>query len=180
MKEQPLGMLAGLRITVIRSAVFGTIAVYGIAVGLMALASIPIGSALLGGVIIVILHWFSELLHQLGHAWAARRTGYPMIGIRFGALWVFSTSLYPPDEPALPARIHIRRALGGPLYSAGLSALAFIIILLSFGSANALWLFVLWFFFLENLFVMSLQVFIPLGFNDGGTLWHWLRQRKSI
>jgi hypothetical protein len=24
---------------------------------------------------------------------------------------------------------------------------------------------------------MTLQVFIPLGFNDGATIWHWLRQR---
>ena len=71
---------------------------YVIVIGLMmAVFNIPIGSALLGGVIVVILHWFSELVHQLGHAWAARRTGYPMIGIRCGTFGVFATSLYPPD-----------------------------------------------------------------------------------
>ena len=177
MKEQSLGALAGLRLTAIPAALLGTIAVYAIAIGLMALVNIPVGSALLGGVLIVILHWFSELIHQLGHAWAARRTGYPMIGVRFGALWVFSTSLYPPDEPALAARVHIRRALGGPIFSAWLSAVAFIALLLTSSSADALWSFVMWFFFLENLCVMTLQAFIPLGFNDGGTIWHWLRQR---
>ena len=51
---------------------------------MMAVFNIPIGSALFGGVIVVVLHWFCETVHQLGHAWAARRTGYPMTGMRFG------------------------------------------------------------------------------------------------
>jgi hypothetical protein len=178
MQERSLGTLASLQVTMIPLAVTGSIALYVIVIGLMiAVFSIPIGSALLGGVIVVILHWFSELVHQLGHAWAARRTGYPMIGIRFGKLGVFATSLYPPDEPALPARVHIRRAVGGPIFSAWLSAIAFLIILMTIRDADAMWEFVLWFFFLENLFVMTLQVFIPLGFNDGATIWRWVRAR---
>jgi hypothetical protein len=177
MKERKLGTLAGLQLTMIPAAVIGSIALYVIAVVLMAIFNIPIGSALFGGLIVVVLHWLSELVHQLGHAWAARRTGYPMTGVRFGALAVFATSLYPPDEPPLPAKVHIRRALGGPIFSAWLSSIAFIVILMTARSIDALWSFVLWFFFLENLFVMTLQVFIPLGFNDGGTIWHWIRQR---
>jgi len=178
MKERPLGTLAGLRLTATRSALIGSIVLYVIAIGLMIAAfNIPIGTALFGGVIVVSLHWFSELVHHLGHAWAARRTGYPMIGIRYGTLGVFATSLYPPDEPALPAAVHIRRALGGPIFSAWLSAIAFLVILMIMRGADAMWAFVLWFFFLENLFVMTLQVFIPLGFNDGATIWHWVRRR---
>lgn len=177
MKERLLGTLAGLPLTATPAALMGTIALYVIVIVLMAALSIPIGSALLGGVIVVVLHWLTELAHQLGHAWAARRTGYPMTGIRFGKLGVLSTALYPPDEPPLPGKIHIRRALGGPIFSAWLSAVAFITILLTIRSADALWSFVLWFFFLENFFVMTLQVFIPLGFNDGGTIWRWVRQR---
>ena len=177
MKERSLGTLAGLHLTVIPAALIGSIVLYVIAIVLMAVLNIPIGSALLGGVIVVILHWFSELVHQLGHSWAARRTGYPMTGIRFGTLWIFSTSLYPPDEPALPANVHLRRASGGPIFSAWLSAIAFLIILMTIRSADAMWAFVLWFFFLENLVVMTLQVFIPLGFNDGATVWRWVRKR---
>jgi hypothetical protein len=177
MKERKLGTLAGLQLTMIPAAVIGSIALYVIAVVLMAIFNIPIGSALFGGLIVVVLHWLSELVHQLGHAWAARRTGYPMTGVRFGALAVFATSLYPPDEPPLPAKVHIRRALGGPIFSAWLSSIAFIVILLTARSIDTLWSFVLWFFFLENLLVLTLQVFIPLGFNDGGTIWHWIRQR---
>ncbi len=177
MKERSFGTLAGLRLTVIPAAVIGSIALYVIVVVLMAAFNIPIGSALLGGVIVVILHWFTDLVHQLGHAWAARRVGYPMTGVRFGYLGVLSTALYPPDEPTLPAQIHIRRALGGPIFSAWLSAMAFLVILITIRGAEAVWSFVLWFFFLENFFVMTLQVFIPVGFNDGATVWRWIRKR---
>jgi hypothetical protein len=177
MKEWALGTLAGLRVTARRSALVGSIALYVIVIGLMMAFNIPLGSALLGGVIVVILHWFSELVHQLGHAWAARRTGFPMMGIRCGTFGVLATSLYPPAEPALPATVHLRRALGGPIFSAWLSAFAFLVVLVTAGSAAAVWEFAAWFFFLDNLLVMTLQVFIPLGFNDGATIWQWVRQR---
>ena len=178
MNERTLGTLAGLRLTATRAALIGSIVLYVIVIGLMAAAfNLPIGSALLGGLIVVILHWFSEVVHQLGHAWAARRTGYPMIGVRFGFLGVLSTAIYPPDEPTLPAAIHIRRATGGPIFSAWLSTMAFLIILMTIRNAGAIWSFVSWFFFLENFLVMTLQVFIPLGFNDGGTIWRWMRKR---
>ncbi len=177
MNERKLGTLAGLQLTATSAAFIGSIVLYVIVVIVMAILNIPIVAALLGGVIVLISHWFTEMVHQLGHAWAARRTGYPMIGVRFGFLGVLSTALYPPDEPPLPAKVHIRRALGGPIFSAWLSAIAFIVILMTIRSVAAVWEFVLWFFFLENFFVMTLQVFIPLGFNDGGTIWHWLRKR---
>lgn len=177
MTERSLGTLAGLQLTMIPLAAIGSIALYAIVVVLMAIFNLPIGSALLGGFVVVVLHWFSELVHQLGHAWAARRTGYPMTGLRFGTRGVLSTCLYPPDEPPLPARVHLRRAVGGPIFSAWLSSIAFIVILMTARSIEAVWSFVLWFFFLENLFVLTLQVFIPLGFNDGGTIWYWIRKR---
>jgi len=178
MKEYKLGTLTGLQLSLLPLAFAGSIGLWVIVVVLMVAAfNIPFGSALLGGLIVVILHWFSEVVHHLGHAWAARRTGYPMTGIRFGKLGIFATSLYPPAEPTLPAKIHIRRATGGPIFSAWLSAMAFIVILMTIRTVAPVWQFVLWFFFLENLFVMTLQVFIPLGFNDGATIWHWLRQR---
>ena len=179
MKEIRLGMVARLQLSLLLLAFAGSIGLWAILAGLMvARFNIPIGSALFGGLIVVILHWFSETVHQLGHAWAARRTGYPMTGIRFGTGAILSTALYPRDEPALPAKTHIRRALGGPIFSAWLSSIAFLVILMTIRTAAPVWQFVLWCFFLENLIVMTLQVFIPLGFNDGATIWHWMRRQR--
>jgi hypothetical protein len=130
-------------------------------------------SALAGGLAAAFLHYCSELWHQLGHAAAARRTGYPMSGIMFWA--ALSTSLYPKNEGALPRDIHIPRALGGPTSSfvlflvAGLLALA----LKPFGGA-AYWVIV--FLCLDNLLVFSLGALRPLGFTDGSTLLYWLRK----
>ena len=100
-----------------------------------------------------------------------------MTGIRFGTYVVLSTAVYPENEPALPANTHIRRALGGPIVSACLTCIGFIILLAIIGSASPPVLFMAWFFFLENLIIFTLQAFVPLGFNDGSTIWHWLRQR---
>ena len=69
------------------------------------------GEAALAGLLSAPVMFLSEWVHQWGHARAARRVGYPMTGMHFHSL--FSSSLYPPDEPELPARTHIRRALGG-------------------------------------------------------------------
>ncbi len=60
-------------------------------------------------------HWILDVIHQLGYAWAASHAGYPMIGIR--RWWVLSICLYPNNEPELPKRIHMQRALGGPAWS---------------------------------------------------------------
>ena len=92
MKEYRLGTWAGLQWSMTRSAIVGAIGLWLVVVALMVAAfNIPIGSALLGGVIVVILHELSEIVHQLGHAWAARRTGYPMSGVRFGMFGIFAT-----------------------------------------------------------------------------------------
>lgn len=68
--------------------------------------------ALLGvGVSIAGYHAFIQLVHQLGHALAARASGYPMTGIRYDYIFTYST--YPKDEPPLPPNVHIQRSLGG-------------------------------------------------------------------
>jgi hypothetical protein len=91
-------------------------------------------------------------------------------------LWfLLSSGLYPANEPELPLAAHRTRALGGPTMSA-LIALATGIIawaMLAAGNHYA-WLAVA--AFIDNLVVLCLGAFLPLGFNDGSTL---LRLRRA-
>lgn len=175
MASYPIGQVAGLKLTVSPSAIVGALVLWAvlgaIAIGILKLSPVE---AIIGGLIAVILHFVSELVHQFGHAYAARRTGYPMIGVRF---WlIFGASIYPKDEGDLPASVHIRRALGGPPASF-LLTLASGVIVLALQSAGGLvwWLAV--FLFVDNLFVFTLGPFLPLGFTDGSTLLYWWGKR---
>ena len=82
-------------------------------------------NALLVGVCFAVYHEIAQFVHQLGHALAARATGYPMTGIRYE--WGFTYSEYPPNEPPLPDNVHIQRSLGGV---GGITLLLVIVILL--------------------------------------------------
>jgi hypothetical protein len=117
-----------------------------------------------------VLHWASDIVHQLGHARAARKAGHPMIGIQLW--WVLSASIYPRDEGSLPASVHIRRALGGPVASLLLTVIAALIALALRPLGGVSW-WVALFFFLDNLLVLTLGAFVPLGFTDGSTLLYW-------
>lgn len=165
----------GLSLTARTSAAWGSLLLWSVLAILTAfLLHFSVPAALFGGLIAVGLHWISEFCHQLGHAWAAHRTGYPMIGIRFWGL--LSTSIYPANEPPLPGAIHIRRALGGPTASLLLSFLA-AIILLGLRTAGSIAWWCLVFFFLDNLLVLFLGAFLPLGFTDGSTIRAWWSKR---
>lgn len=54
---------------------------------------------------------FSILAHQIGTIAAARSVGAPMRAVVFTATLAYNTY---PEEPPLPARVHMTRALGGP------------------------------------------------------------------
>ncbi len=165
----------GWQISATPSALIGTAALLAILFGIaLALIRLSLTEALIGAVIGTALWWSGETIHQLGHGWAARRVGCPMIGI--GYWGVLSTSLYPPDEPALAGSIHIRRALGGPCFSL-IYGLAAGIILLGVGGTTALigWL-ALW-LLLANLLVFTLGALLPLGFTDGSTILYWWNKR---
>ena len=136
---------------------------------------LPPRAALAGGALAAALHFVSELWHQGGHARAAARTGYPMTGVR---LWgILGTSLYPPDEPALPGELHVARALGGPRTSAWLAVAGGLLALATWPSGGVAFM-VSTLFALENLFVFTLGAFLPLPFmeTDGTTL---LRHRRA-
>ncbi len=127
--------------------------------------------AVVGGLAASLLHTLSEIAHNLGHARAARRTGYPMIGIKL--IGPLGQSIYPKDEPALPSSVHIQRALGGAPASA-LAALVWgLLALLLSPNGGVVW-YVALFACLDNLLDFTLGAFLPLSFTDGGTLMrHW-------
>jgi hypothetical protein len=174
MKTIQLGKLFGLQISVFPLAIAGTFMVWGsVTLALFYGIKLSLGESILFGLIAALLHWTSELIHSLGHAYAAKRTGYPMVGITFGALALFALTRYPKDEPDLPPSIHIRRALGGPIINGLLSIILYLLLPLWRGD----WLWLGLFTLLENIFVYTLQVFLPLGFNDGSTILNNLRRK---
>lgn len=163
-----LGYLAGLKVMMKGNVVVGWLILWLIfSGGAVWLLDLPVGTAVLAGFLAATLHYLFELWHCLSHAVAARRTGYPMSGIMYN--WVLGGTLYPRDEPELPAAVHIRRALGGPI---GSLLLALVMGLVAWGLRPlggllyGLTLFAFW----DNLLFFTLGALLPLGFTDGSTL----------
>ena len=128
------------------------------------------------GVLAGLIHFLSELWHQLGHARAAEQTGFPMDGMTFVGPIAFSE--YPDNEGLLPADTHIQRALGGPIFSLLLSLGTGLVVLLLRplgGLPFALAVFA----FLDNLLFFTVGALLPLGFTDGSTILNWWDQRQG-
>lgn len=167
----PFGHIGTLEISAKPSAlIWGILLWLGLSGIAFYVLRLTLFDSIIGGFIGVVLHYLSELLHHLGHAGAARNTGYPMRGIRFWGL--LAASLYPKDEPSLSGKIHIRRALGGPAISFVVSIIAFLIVLVAQNVGGLFYWIALW-FFLDNLLVFFLGAFLPLSFTDGGTIVKW-------
>lgn len=148
--------------------IVGILFAWGLFAGLaIALFDIPTGEAILGGLLLAFLNEFGEIWHQVGHAIAARRTGYPMTGVK---LWLtIGTSLYPKDEPELPGKTHIQRALGGPMFSLILAVIVGVIALaLQPFDETPGWIGL--FSFVNMLGVFVIGAMMPLGISDGSTI----------
>ena len=162
-----LGSVWGIRFSAKPSAIICSLLLWAFYSALGGfLFKLPPVVALVGGLLALILHWSSELAHQFGHIWAGRQVGHAANGIQLW--WVFSSTLYPTDEPALPTATHLRRALGGPALSlfATIVAGALALVLFSFG--GYLWRLAA-VFAVQNVLVFIIG-FLPLGFTDGSTL----------
>jgi len=180
MQDIKLGKSGPLEVSAAPSAVVCAVLM---AVGLSALSfyvlHLPIISSIAAGITATVLHYDSELFHQQGHAVAARKTGHPMTGMRYWT--IFAQSIYPPDEPELPAEVHIQRALGGPRYSLIMTVAAGLMLAITystFGPGDLVY-YVFLFFFLDNLLFFTLGAFLPLGFTDGSTLLYWWPKRDK-
>lgn len=172
MSSIQVARIAGLDVSFTRFSLVSLLALWLILGGAgFIFLQLPLAESLLVGFAATVLHVLSAFLHQLGHAWAARRTGYPMIGVRF--YFLLAASRYPRNEPELPARIHIRRALGGPFWSFVTALVGGILALFLAGRVNDLTWYLALFFFLDNLIVFAIGALLPLGFDDGSTLLRW-------
>ena len=166
------GRLFGLEHTVLGSAILGLLLLWTLlAAGAWYLLDQPPVSAALLGLAAALLHFGGEVWHQYGHARAARRAGAPMIAVRY---WlVLGSSIYPEDEPEQQPKVHIRRALGGPLASLSLAAVL-AGLLLAFAPGTPVF-YLTAFACLDNLLVFGLGSFLPLGFTDGSTILRYAR-----
>lgn len=172
-----LGTVGGVKVTARPSSIIASIALWAVATEVAtAFFHASLAAGIVQGLVVTLIHWLSDLLHQAGHAIVARSTGYPMSGLR---LWfLLSSGLYPLDEPDLPARTHVRRALGGPIMSLIVSIVASVIALLMRNTGSPYtWIAV--FAFLDNLLIFTFGAFVPLNFTDGGTLLRLWRGRNT-
>lgn len=137
-------------------------------------------AAVAGGLMATLLHIASEIWHQLGHARAARRTGYPMSGIH---LWAaLGRSVYPADEPYLPDDVHVARALGGPRASLLLALAGSALALLTWPLRSVVSM-VAAIVALDNWLVFTLGALLPIkAIETDGTvlLKHWRRRTIVI
>lgn len=166
-----LGRLLGLTITADTSAFLAALVFWAV-IAVIGKNSLGLTGpdVVVGGGLLVLLHYGSGLVHQLGHAIAAAQTRHEMTGIHF---WLLLTrSIYPANEPPLPGRVHIQRAKGGPTASAIASAVLAVLTLLLI-PVGGLVLEIVAFIFLDNLLFFTLGSFLPFSFTDGGTFKEW-------
>lgn len=167
----------GIPVHVRRSAIFGSgLLVLFFTFLLSFLTEFSLTEILLISILATVLHWFSDLLHQYGHATISKWVGYPMQ--EWFLWWILVRPRYPKDEPELAPLIHILRALGGPIASAGVALIAAFLMkwLVPLGGLIA---FLARWFFWENLLAFTVAALFPpiyfRSFNtDGGSILHWL------
>lgn len=180
MKDRfPLGKIGNLDVSADPSAAGGFLLLWAV-FGLLGvkLFRLKPGAAAAGGLLAAMLHFVAEMWHQLGHARAAEQTGYPMEGVH---LWgVLGTSIYPADEPELPAEIHVERALGGPRASAAMTVAAGILATL-IRPFSRLAFMLASIFALENSLIFTIGAFLPLPFleTDGTTIQRYRAEHRK-
>jgi len=124
------------------------------------------------GLLLVVIHFGLELIHQYGHKIGADMSGYPSTGLRvWGPL---ATITYPDDEGDLPSGVHIQRALGGPLASL-LAAIPIGIIAAALWSSGTAAQILLGFALFETVAVFGLGALFPaqipaLDFTSDGAI----------
>lgn len=177
MENKKIATILGTEVIIARSALIASIVLWVVLFAFcIFFTSWTMLANILFSVFAVLLYWMGAVLHHLGHVIAARQTGYPMQAIR---LWgLIGTDIYPKNEPDLPADTHLYRAIGGPIFSLGMSFLG---LLLTFflQPLGDIAVYLAVFFAAVNFFVFCLGALLPLGFTDGSTIIKYWRLREK-
>ncbi len=170
-----LGKVLGLKVTIEASAVVAGFVLWAVLAVLgKEFLALTGPDVVVGGGLLVLMHYGLGFLHQFGHALAAAQTRHEMVGMHY---WLLLTrSIYPYNEPPLSAKVHIQRAKGGPIASAIVSGILGVLSLLLI-PVGGLVLEMVVFLFLDNLLINTLGALLPLPGMDGGTIKYW--QGKS-
>ncbi len=109
-----------------------------------------------------LLLYLTNVVHTLGHLLSGALVGRPMDGVLVTA--TFDVNLYSGDQSGLRRRVHVARALGGPLLNllAGIAGLAAGPVL------GSTWLQ----FFGYASVASALWTLLPIAPMDGWVLWH--------
>jgi hypothetical protein len=171
----PAGRVLGVPVSVTPWLWLGPVVFFGL--GLALNAALPLGQAarqagwLAAGIEI------STLIHALGHILGGRLVGSPMDELLLTALR--GVNIYRGEQAALPGRVHLARAAGGPaLNLIACAAAAWLAPLAGAGPAGQ----VLAQVASTSLF-MGLGGLLPLPSVDGEVIWRvarrWARSRRQ-
>ncbi|MBN1202837.1 MAG: hypothetical protein JXJ20_13380 [Anaerolineae bacterium] len=137
----------------------------GVVIGLVGSAGETPGTSLLIGLVYGLLLFLMNVLHSLGHILSGKLVGAPM-----DANLVTATrhiNIYDGPQDGYPRRVHLGRALGGPLMNILVGIVTLIVWALVGGD-------VLRFFAVVNL-VAGIGSLAPVRSVDGEVIWRELR-----
>ncbi|HSH02681.1 MAG TPA: hypothetical protein VLL52_09205 [Anaerolineae bacterium] len=176
-KSWVMGYLLGVKVKMTAAGLVTSVVLWLLGIGAGVWFGLPWGTAVGVGFVLMLVHWFGDVWHQLGHLVVGRREGYQMEGLVF--VWGLVGSYYPKDEPELAPIVHIKRALGGPIATFLLVGIIGAIILVLGPERGTIGYGILQFAFWENLVLIGLGAFVPLGFTDGSSLLEWVPKWRA-
>jgi hypothetical protein len=182
-QKTPLFRFLDMPVSVHPSALIGSLILAIILMGAgMTLSGLSAQDAVLAASVALGLHWFAVLVHNYGHFFVAKRIGYPSTGLLLRL--IFARVNYPDDEGELTPKIHLKRALSGPLFSLILALLAVPIALVWLIPGDGIAQFLGYWLLLDYGWVFTFgALFPPMRFewftNDGGTIWNILGETRG-
>lgn len=142
---------------------------FGMIISFLFLSAYPFRERVLFGIIYGFLVAGTNVLHIIGHTLGGKYVNAPMDENLITEFSIFTAYLNDPDD--LPARVHLCRALGGPITNILIGAFGLLI-------QQRISSHLLLFFALMNL-LLGLAVLLPIPAADGEILWREIRRKNN-